>query len=140
MFGRILVAIAGDTLTAHVLGVAAALAGFGGLRDYGDTLSFAPRPPAPLTRLRFRLLYRGRQLRIKIGHDQARYEPRAGEPLALLHHGEPLTLAASAPQVRPCPYTPELPPVAPPPGRAACRHGVGADAGKAGMTAPLPRR
>jgi alpha,alpha-trehalose phosphorylase len=83
-----------DALTAHVLGVAAVLAGFGGLRDYGDTRSFAPRLPAPLTRLRFRLLYRGRQLRIEIGDDQARNELLAGEPP---------TLAASAPQVCPCP-------------------------------------
>jgi alpha,alpha-trehalose phosphorylase len=40
-----------------------AVAGFGGLRDHGDTLEFAPRLPAPITKLRFRLLYRGRASR-----------------------------------------------------------------------------
>jgi alpha,alpha-trehalose phosphorylase len=37
----------------------AVVAGFGGMRDYGETLSFAPWLPARLTRLSFGLLYRG---------------------------------------------------------------------------------
>ena len=36
----------------------AAVAGFGGLRDHGDRLSFAPRLPARLERLAFRLVCR----------------------------------------------------------------------------------
>ena len=38
----------------------AALAGFGGMRDHDGTLSFSPRLPVALTRLRFRLMFRGR--------------------------------------------------------------------------------
>ena len=102
-----------------------AVAGFGGMRDYGDTLAFAPRLPPALTRLSFRLVYRGRRLRIEIGPDHARYELLAGEPLDLLHHGEPFTLAPASPQTLACPAPPEPPPVEPPPGRAAGQHGVG---------------
>ena len=58
-----------------------AVAGFGGLRDHGDVLAFAPRLPAPLTRLSFRLLYRGRRLCVEVNPEQARYELLAGEPL-----------------------------------------------------------
>jgi alpha,alpha-trehalose phosphorylase len=108
-----------------------AVAGFGGLRDHGATLAFAPRLTAPLTRLRFRLQYRGRRLSVDISPDEARYELLAGEPLALLHHGEPVTVALAAPQTRRCPAMLELPPVAPPPGRTPCRHGIGADGSSA---------
>src|SRR3712207_7303950 len=38
----------------------AAVAGFGGLRDYGDTLAFSPRLPSRVERLAFGLVYRGR--------------------------------------------------------------------------------
>ncbi|MDP9350539.1 MAG: family 65 glycosyl hydrolase, partial [Chloroflexota bacterium] len=117
-----------------------AVAGFGGLRDHGDTLAFAPRLPRPLTRLSFRLLYRGRRLRIDIASDSARYELLAGEPLELLHHGQTVALTLNSPQTHTCPATPEVAPVEPPPGRGACRHGVGADASGNGMSSQLPRQ
>jgi alpha,alpha-trehalose phosphorylase len=117
-----------------------AVAGFGGLRDHGETLAFAPRLPAPLTRLRFRLLYRGRRLRVEVGPDHARYELLAGEQLELLHHGESVTLAPAAPRTLSYPVLPEPPAVAPPPGRAACRHGAGADASGAARAWQRPRR
>ncbi len=113
-----------------------AVAGFGGLRDHGDNLAFAPRLAAPLTRLSFRLVYRGRRLRVDICPDHVRYELLAGEPLELLHHGEPVILASGSPQTRACPATPQLPPVEPPPGRGACRQGVGVDASADGMDPP----
>ena len=43
----------------------AAVAGFGGMRDYGGKLTFAPRLPDRLERLAFRLLFRGRRLSIE---------------------------------------------------------------------------
>jgi alpha,alpha-trehalose phosphorylase len=104
-----------------------AVAGFGGMRDHGDTLAFAPRLPVPLNRLSFRLLYKGRRLRVEIHSDHARYELLAGEPLDLLHHGEPFTVETNSPQTRACPATPEVPRVSPPPGRGTGRKGVGAD-------------
>ena len=111
-----------------------AVAGFGGLRDYGNVLAFAPRLPTALTRLSFRLVYRGRRIRIDISTDSARYQLLAGEQLDLLHHGEPITLTPASPLTLLCPALPEPPPFAPPPGRAAGRRGVGADASAARMT------
>jgi alpha,alpha-trehalose phosphorylase len=80
-----------------------AVAGFGGLRDHGDRLSFAPRLPQSLTRLRFRLAYRGRRLTVDVHGDTADYTLIDGEPLELLHHGRPLTLEPGAAESRPCP-------------------------------------
>ena len=97
-----------------------AVAGFGGLRDHGDTLAFAPRLPEPLTRLSFRLVYRGRRLRVDVGAGRARYELLFGEPLELIHHGEPFTLAAGSPQTLGYPPLPAPQPISPPPGRSAC--------------------
>jgi len=71
-----------------------AVAGFGGMRDHGDGLRFAPRLPARLARLRFRMLYRGRRLCITVAGAQAHYELLDGEPLTVEHHGEPVALEA----------------------------------------------
>jgi alpha,alpha-trehalose phosphorylase len=71
-----------------------AVAGFGGMRDHSDMLEFAPRLPARLTRLSFRLLYRGRRLRVTIEHAQASYELLDGEALEVVHHGEVVGLEA----------------------------------------------
>lgn len=104
-----------------------AVAGFGGLRDHGETLAFAPRLPEPLTRLAFRLLYRGRRIHVDVNSDHACYKLLSGEPLEVFHHGEQITIARDAP--RTCHYPPlaEPPPVTPPPGRDPCRHGIGAN-------------
>jgi alpha,alpha-trehalose phosphorylase len=80
-----------------------AVAGFGGMRDFGDTLAFAPRLPSRLTRLAFRVMYRGRRLLIEVHPDEARYELLHGAPLEITHHGEPLTVSAGAPETRPLP-------------------------------------
>jgi alpha,alpha-trehalose phosphorylase len=103
------------------------VAGFGGMRDHGDTLEFAPRLPAPITKLRFRLLYRGRCLQVEVDPDGARYELIAGDPLELLHDGEPVTLEVGSPQAFSCPARRAPGPVEPPPGRAPDKHGVGSD-------------
>ena len=53
------------------------LPGFGGLRDYGDVLSFAPTLPAALRRLSFGLLYRQRRLRVEVvARSRAVHTPR----------------------------------------------------------------
>ena len=104
-----------------------AVAGFGGMRDHGDDARLRPTPARPAHQAAFRLLYRGRRLRVEIDRDRARYELLDGEPLELLHHGEPLTLEPGSPQRLPCPDLPQPAPVEPPPGRAAGQYGVGAD-------------
>src|SRR5829696_2046941 len=75
-----------------------AVAGFGGLRDHGDTLTFAPRLPSRLSRLSFRLVYRDRRLRVDVHAEAARYELLEGEPLELVHHGDAFTVTSDSPQ------------------------------------------
>lgn len=118
----------------------AAVAGFGGLRDHGDTLAFAPRLPAPLSRLSFRLLFRGRRIHVDIGADHARYELLSGEPVDLLHHGALIVLEQGAPRSYAIPALPDLPPISPPPGRAPYQPGMGADAADAQTVTPPARR
>jgi alpha,alpha-trehalose phosphorylase len=80
-----------------------AVAGFGGLRDYGSELGFAPKLPPTLTRLCFRLAYRGRCLRVDVQTDTALYDLLDGDPLELRHYGTLLRLEAGVPQTRNCP-------------------------------------
>jgi alpha,alpha-trehalose phosphorylase len=98
-----------------------AVAGFGGMRDYGDQLAFAPRLPAKLTRLEFRLLYRGRRLRVEVRQETADYELLAGEPLEISHHGENLIVSKGRAETRPLPRAPRPAPVHPPPRRSPPR-------------------
>ncbi|MDP9134865.1 MAG: family 65 glycosyl hydrolase, partial [Actinomycetota bacterium] len=86
-----------------------AVAGFGGMRDLGDPLAFAPRLPSRLTRLAFRLTYRGRRLRVEVNGRGARYELLQGDPLELQHHGEPFTLTSGEPHELPVPPVPHRP-------------------------------
>jgi alpha,alpha-trehalose phosphorylase len=95
-----------------------AVAGFGGMRDHGDTLHFAPRLPARLTRLSFRLIYRERRLRVTVGREQARYELLDGEAIEVGHHGETIALTSpGSAESRPIPPVPARPRPAQPPGR-----------------------
>jgi alpha,alpha-trehalose phosphorylase len=115
-----------------------AVAGFGGMRDAGDHLAFAPRLPGALTRLTFRLLHRGRRLLVDIGPDQARYELLEGDRMELTHHGERLVVVGGEAVERPCPPAPPGGTVAPPHGRAAGQRGVGADGTGSWRPAPPP--
>jgi alpha,alpha-trehalose phosphorylase len=75
----------------HIASVAgtwiAAVAGFGGMRDHGGRLSFRPRLPSALTRLKFRLMYRGTSLRVEVDADHARYSLVDGHSLEVHHYG-----------------------------------------------------
>jgi alpha,alpha-trehalose phosphorylase len=99
----------------------AAVAGFGGMRDWGGRLSFSPRLPAALTRLTFRMLFRGRLLHVELAGDHVTYSLRKGEPLDLQHDGEPVTVAADAPVTRPIVRPPARPEPSQPYGRAPLR-------------------
>jgi len=94
-----------------------AAAGFGGLRDHGDTLTFAPRLPSQLDGLCFRLLYRGRRLLVDLHPDQVRYELTSGEELELLHHGQEVTVSPGAPRSMSYPPPIAASAVSPPPNR-----------------------
>ena len=97
------------------------VAGFGGMRDDGDGLAFAPRLPSKLVRIAFRLVFRGRRLRVEIRPEGARYEVLAGEPIELRHHGEPVLVAPGSPETRALPPVPEPGRVEQPPRRSPPR-------------------
>jgi alpha,alpha-trehalose phosphorylase len=95
----------------------ALVSGFGGFRDLDGTFSFAPRLPQGLIRLAFTLLIRGRRLRVEVTHAEATYTLTDGDPLEIVHHGQPVSLSAGTPQARPIPAAPSRPRPSQPPGR-----------------------
>jgi alpha,alpha-trehalose phosphorylase len=99
----------------------AAVAGFGGVRDYGGHITFTPRLPAAIDRLRFRLMFRGRRLLIDVRHDQASYSLLDGEALEITHHGEQVTLEPSRTLIRAIPALARRERPSQPPGRAPAR-------------------
>ena len=73
--------------------------GFGGVRDFEGRLSFDPRLPRTWNELAFSLRFRGRQLRIKLSHDEERYLVETGDPLTVLIRGESHLLGPGTPVV-----------------------------------------
>jgi alpha,alpha-trehalose phosphorylase len=113
----------GIHIASHAGAWIAAVAGFGGMRDFGGELTFAPRLPSRLARLRFRLLYRGRRLEVEATADECTYRLLEGEALEIAHHGSPLTLRPAEPVTEPIPPAPERPQPEQPAGRAPARRG-----------------
>ena len=66
--------------------------GFGGMRRAQDTLAFSPRLPNGITRLAFRMRFRGRLFRVTVTRHEVAYDLLEGQPLDFLHHGERQTL------------------------------------------------
>jgi alpha,alpha-trehalose phosphorylase len=120
----------------------ALVCGFGGLRHHHTGtgpggLSFRPVLPGELPGLRFRLLFRGRLLRVTVEPGQATYELVRGEPLTVRHEEQDVELAVGAPVTRstasrPRPALPQQPETRTP-GRGTLRddsrHGTPASAG-----------
>jgi alpha,alpha-trehalose phosphorylase len=104
-----------------------AVAGFGGMRDHGGILSFTPRLPQALTRLRFRLGFRGRRLLVDVGHEQATYSLLEGPSLRIVHHGDEVTVEPQRSLSRPIPPPPAREPPSQPPGRAPQRRRAPSD-------------
>jgi alpha,alpha-trehalose phosphorylase len=101
-----------------------AVAGFGGMRDHDEKLAFAPRLPSRLTRMAFRVAFRGRCVRVEVRQSEADYELLGeGEPLELLHHGEPFELEPGKPHTLPVPRAPNRAPPKQPAGCAPRRRG-----------------
>ncbi|MEB3980031.1 family 65 glycosyl hydrolase [Mycobacterium sp. 663a-19] len=86
----------------------ALIAGLAGMRDQDGTLRFAPRLPDSLTRLAFTFTKRARRLTVEITPSNATYTLRAGDPLPLAHHGEPITVTLGNPITRPIPGPPGM--------------------------------
>ncbi|MBW3614360.1 MAG: family 65 glycosyl hydrolase [Actinobacteria bacterium] len=109
-------------LAALAGGWSALVAGFGGFRARDGALTFAPRLPPAIARLRFRLRYRGRSLEVTATGDEATYALRSGDALDLTHHGKPLLVTPGEAVTQPIPPMvspprPAHPPSRPPAGR-----------------------
>ena len=106
----------------------AAVAGFGGMRDHGGKLSFAPRLPARLERLAFRLVFRGSRLKVEVTQEQATYVAARRE-----RRSRSATTARSITVSAGGPVTEAIPPAvsraspSQPPGRAPARRGRTSD-------------
>ncbi|MCW2606232.1 MAG: glycosyl hydrolase [Frankiales bacterium] len=100
--------------------------GFGGLREHGDTLGFAPQLPDGIDRLAFRLRRRGLRLHVEVDRAQVTctlLDAPEDASLPLLLDGERVQVGAGAPVTRPLvPRTPLLGPPVQPPGRAPAPH------------------
>ncbi len=96
----------------------ALVAGFGGMRDHGGELSFAPRLPAALPGLDFAMRYRGARLQVQIRPDEASYLlVETSTPLQIRHHGELVQLTPDQEVALPLPTAPDLPAPQQPAGR-----------------------
>jgi len=95
--------------------------GFGGLRRGAERLRIAPALPGGITRLTFRVMWRGARLLVEVGHDEVRCSLRGGTAsrLPLRVYDEDVDVTVEAPVSRPTRRRePLLPPPAQPPGRA----------------------
>ena len=91
------------------------------MRDHDGILSFAPRLPQALTRLAFRLIFRGRRLLVEVVRQQATYSLLEGASLEIAHHGTKVTVEAGKPLKRPIPAPPKHETPTQPHGRAPAR-------------------
>ncbi len=97
-----------------------AVAGFGGMRDHGGDLTFAPRLPSRLTRLAFRVVFQGRVLAVEVHQGWARYRLVSGAPMEIAHHGHRFKVAHDGADID-IPAAPRVDPVRQPPGSAPRR-------------------
>ncbi len=113
-----------------------AVAGFGGMRDHDGLLTFAPRLPPALSRICFRMAFRGRVLLVDIRREDSEDEPTSrteqatyrlvsGDAVRTWHHGEAVDLEPGTPVTLPVPPPLEVDPVHQPAGRAPLRRRPG---------------
>ncbi|HKB29316.1 MAG TPA: glycosyl hydrolase family 65 protein [Streptosporangiaceae bacterium] len=96
----------------------ALVTGFGGMHPHDSTIGFAPRLPEGITRLAFTVTVQRRRLRVEITDSTASYQLTDGEPLRILHYGDPVTVSAAKPLVRQVRPVTKRPVPEQPPGRA----------------------
>ena len=120
----------------HIAGLAGvwmgAVAGFGGMRDHGGRITFAPRLPPALSQICFRMTFAGRVLLVDIRHEESdddrpgrgglvTYRLLSGDAVRTWHHGEAVDLKPGAAVTRPIPSPPVVADVHQPAGRAPRR-------------------
>jgi alpha,alpha-trehalose phosphorylase len=83
------------------------------MRAGGGRLRFAPRLPGGISRLAFRMRYRGSRLRVEVTGESAAYRLLDGPAITLWHHGEefelgdePVELPIEQVPARPAPTQP----------------------------------
>jgi alpha,alpha-trehalose phosphorylase len=110
----------------HIASLAGAwtalVAGLGGMRVRDGALGFTPRLPGGITRLTFRMRYRGRRLKVHVTAHQVVYELLGGEPLEITHNGDRVMLNGGS-VTRPVMPAPLRPAPTQPRGRAPRRRG-----------------
>jgi alpha,alpha-trehalose phosphorylase len=89
----------------------ALVAGLAGMRERDGTVGFAPRLPPGITRLTIAILVQHRRLRVEVTPDTTTYRLLDGEPLQVLHDGQPVRVSTVRPALRP---TRKVPPSDPP--------------------------
>ncbi len=99
----------------------AAVAGFGGLRDDGESLSFRPRLPDEISRLAFKLCYREATFSVEVEPTHATYTLISGERTQFGHYGSLVELTPDGPATLPIPKTTRREPPPQPPGREILR-------------------
>lgn len=77
--------------------------GFAGMRDFDGQITFKPRLPAELTRLRFPLTIRGCLLDVAIEDGTTTYTLVEGDQLSIRHFEEDVELTAGTPETRTLP-------------------------------------
>ncbi len=96
----------------------AAVAGFGGMRDHGGELSFAPRLPERLTRLAFRISYRGNCVEVEVADGDISYRLLEGNPFEIRHFGQRIEVTSERQSYPPPASRPPTEPPTQPAGRA----------------------
>jgi alpha,alpha-trehalose phosphorylase len=99
----------------------AAVAGFGGLRDHDGQLSFAPRLPERLTRLSFRVGYRGSCIQVEVSDSEVSYRLLEGHPFSIRHFGTAVEVTEDGSTHPAPPPPPHGEPPSQPAGRAPAR-------------------
>ena len=97
--------------------------GFGGMRAGDGAIRFAPRLPGTITKLSFRIRYRGRRLRVTVERREATYELLEGPGLRVAHHGVEFLLEGH-PVAHPLPALVPGPEPTQPAGREPARRGA----------------
>lgn len=69
------------------------LFGFGGMRIRDGKLSFAPVLPEKWNSYRFRVLFRGRLIEVKVDREGAHYRLVRGEALSIVSYGKEITIS-----------------------------------------------
>ncbi|MGI9557430.1 MAG: glycosyl hydrolase family 65 protein, partial [Solirubrobacterales bacterium] len=101
----------------------AVIAGLAGMRHHGRGLAFAPRLPAGIDRLAFRVAFRDRRLSVEIAGEEATYELSGdGDAAEIEHWEETIALEPGESATVAIPAVADTDPPDQPWGRAPARH------------------